>query len=105
VSGPFTDADIAHYLKVVQTQRGIIEYAEAMAQVLAEVGRASSMAVGDLPETAVRRWSDVILKRALELVGDNPTPMQKKLRAAFEEQKCAPQRDTKRLTSRSTSTK
>ena len=65
--GPFTDDFVRHGLLTVQTQRGIIEYAEAMAQVLAEAGAASHKANGDPADYAIRRWSDVILKRALEI--------------------------------------
>jgi predicted hydrolase (HD superfamily) len=66
--GPFTDDMIRHYVKVVQTQHGIAHVAEEMAKVLAEMGRASGQAVGDAPAYAVQRWSDLIRKRALELV-------------------------------------
>lgn len=53
---------------IIETQHGIIRYAEEMAQVLAEAGRASHDALGDPAEVAVRKWSDVILKRALEIL-------------------------------------
>lgn len=56
---------------VVETQHGIIRHAEAMAQVLAEAGRASHDALGDPPEAAVRKWSQIILKRALEILRED----------------------------------
>lgn len=78
--GPFTDDMVRHMVGTVQTQAGIIKYAEAMAQVLAEAGRASKKALGHSPEFAVRQWSDVILKRAIEILReDPPTGMRKKL--------------------------
>lgn len=64
----YIDSVVRHGRLIVQTQHGIIEYAEGMAQVLAEAGRASNKALGDSPEYAVRRWSDVILNRALEIL-------------------------------------
>ena len=81
MSKPFSDDMLKHYRAVVQTQKGIIAYAEAMAQVLAEAGRASHRALGDSPQTAVNKWSDVIRERALEILRDDPpSPMVKKLR-------------------------
>jgi hypothetical protein len=63
------DKDIIdHYSMVVQTQKGIIEYAEAMAQVLAEAGRASNKALGDSEEYAVEKWCEVIKDRALQIL-------------------------------------
>lgn len=59
---------VEHYGLAVQTQKGIIEYAEAIAQVLAEAGRASQKVTGDDPSVAIRKWTKVIEKRALELV-------------------------------------
>jgi len=56
------------YEAAVQTQKGIIEYAEGMAQVLAKPGRASQKVTGDHPSVAIKKWSKVIEKRALELV-------------------------------------
>jgi len=82
--GPFTDEMLKHGLATVQTQHGIIKYAEAMAQVLAEAGRASKRATGDSAEYAVHQWSRVILDRALELLrSDPPTGMRKKLLTTF----------------------
>jgi len=67
-SGLFTDEMVRHGLLTVQTQHGIIRYIEGMARVLAEAGRASNKALGDSPEYAVRRWSDILRNRALELL-------------------------------------
>ena len=66
---PF-DGIVRHYVKTVQTQAGIIKYAEAMAQVLAEAGRASEKATGDAAWVAVNKWAEVIRKRAQELLRD-----------------------------------
>lgn len=79
--GPFTDEMIRHYLMTVKTQRGIIEYAEAMANVLAEAGRASEKALGDSAMVAVNKWSEIIRKRAVELIEEgNPESRQQKSR-------------------------
>lgn len=66
--GPFTDDMVKHFVTVAKTQRGIIDYAEGMAQVLAEAGRASSKATGDSPKVAIDKWIAVIRARAMELV-------------------------------------
>ncbi len=44
--------------------------AEQAAEQLAEVSRASYAITGDAPADAARRWSEVILNRALELLGE-----------------------------------
>lgn len=59
------------YELAVRTQKGIIEYAEAIAQVLAEAGRASQKVTGDHPSVAIKKWAKVIEKRALELVRED----------------------------------
>lgn len=64
----FSDMDAARIRQVFETQKGIIEFAEWAATVLAEAGIASSKAVGDSPQYACRRWSEVILKEALRIV-------------------------------------
>ncbi len=76
---PFTDDIVKHAIAVTKTQRGIIDYAEGMAQVLAEAGRASSKAVGDRPEVAVDKWLKVIRERALQLLKVD-APERKKLK-------------------------
>lgn len=68
--GPFTDEMIRQALATVQTQHGIIRYAEAMAQVLAEAGRASQKATGDSAIYAIEKWSRIIHNRALEILQD-----------------------------------
>ena len=86
--GPFTDDFVRHGLLTVQTQRGIIEYAEGMAQILAEAGRASRKATGDSADYAIDRWSDVIRKRAHDILkDDSPTPTQKKIKEKMKELK------------------
>lgn len=69
----------SHYRLTVQTQHGIIRYAEGMAQVLAEAGRASAKATGDLPAYAVNRWSEIIRKRALQILAEDAAPNLKQL--------------------------
>ncbi len=76
--GPFTDEYVKGWVMTVQTQAGIIKYAEAMAQVLAEAGRASHKATGDSAEYAVQRWVQVIQDRALELLREDGTEHRKK---------------------------
>lgn len=75
--GPFTDDFVKHGLLTVQTQHGIIRYMEGMAQVLAEAGRSSKKAIGDDPAYAVNRWADIVRKRALEILRENPCGPQK----------------------------
>lgn len=70
--GPFTDEFVKHGLLTVQTQHGIIRYMEGMAQVLAEAGRASKKAIGDDPAYAVNRWAEIVRKRALEILREDP---------------------------------
>ena len=78
--GPFTDSDARRWMIAVQTHDGIIKYAEAMAQMLAEAGRASAKVTGDSAQTAVHCWIDVIRQRALDILkGDPASPMQQKL--------------------------
>lgn len=69
-------------MQVAKTQRGIIEYAEGMAQVLAEAGRASQKALGDPPGWAVDKWAEIIRKRAHEILKEerqieNPRALRK----------------------------
>lgn len=71
--GPFTDDMVRHYVKTVQTQQGIIEAVEAMAKVLAEMGRASALATGDPASFAIGKWTDIIRTRALEMLAVKPT--------------------------------
>lgn len=66
--GPFTDDMIKHMIDVNNTQHGIIKYMEAMAQVMAEAAVASQKAIGDSPYYAIDKWTDVVRKRAKELV-------------------------------------
>lgn len=54
--------------KVFDTQAGIIGFAEEAARILAEAGAGSSKAIGDDPHFAINQWSDVIRKRAHEIL-------------------------------------
>lgn len=67
-NGPFTDDMVRRMVDVRNTQHGIIKYMEAMAQVMAEAAIASQKATGDSPSYAVDKWTDVVRKRAKELV-------------------------------------
>jgi hypothetical protein len=42
--------------------------AETAAQLLAEIAKLSAPITGDTPETAARRWSTIILNRALDII-------------------------------------
>lgn len=79
--GPFTDEMVRGYVVAAKTQAGIQKYAEAMAQVLAEAGRASQKAVGDRPEYAIDRWCDVIRQRAKQLLREQPKQIEPTLDA------------------------
>ena len=61
-------------LTAQHTQANIVKFAEQAAQLLAMSGRASAEVTGDTPEDAARRWSQVILTRALELLAQEPQP-------------------------------
>lgn len=74
--GPFTDEMVRSYVMAAKTQDGIQKYAEAMAQVLAEAGRASQKAIGDRPEYAIDRWCDVIRQRAKQLLREQPKQLE-----------------------------
>ncbi len=54
--------------KIGATQKGIRDFAEQAAQLLAKAARASHSAVGDAPEYAAKKWSEIILRRALEVL-------------------------------------
>lgn len=49
-------------------QKRIIDFAEQAAQLLAASALASEKVTGDAPEAAARKWSEVILRRALDLL-------------------------------------
>lgn len=59
---------IEHASKVKETQHAIIKYIEAMAQILAEAGRASEKALGDSADYAVDKWCNILRDRAHELL-------------------------------------
>ncbi len=67
-NGPFTDEMVRRMIDINNTQHGIIKYMEAMAQVMAEAAIASQKAIGDSPAFAVSKWTEVVKKRALELI-------------------------------------
>jgi len=69
-NGPFTDEMVRRMVDVHNTQHGIIKYMEAMAQVMAEAAIASQKAIGDSSNYAIDRWTDVVKKRAKELVAE-----------------------------------
>ena len=74
--GPFTDDMIRNWVQVAKTQRSIIDYAEGMAQVLAEAGRASHKAIGDDPAYAVNKWVEIIRRRAMEILKEDKCEVQ-----------------------------
>lgn len=63
-----TIGKIEHAQKVAETQHAIIKYIEEMAQVLAEAGRASEKALGDPARVAIDKWTDILRRRAKELL-------------------------------------
>jgi Cu/Ag efflux pump CusA len=71
-----TIGKIEHAAKVVETQHAIIKHIEAMAQVMAEAGRASEKAMGDPAAKAIDKWIEILRKRAKELLKE---PAQKQI--------------------------
>lgn len=63
-----TIGKIEHALKIRDTQHAIIKYLEEMARVMAEAGRASEKAVGDPADAAIDKWTEIVRKRAKELL-------------------------------------
>lgn len=59
---------LGNVARAAQVQAPISDFAEQAALLLADAGKASSRVTGDTPETAVRKWSEVILRRALEIL-------------------------------------
>ena len=72
-NGPFTDDFVRRMIDVQATQHGIIKYMEAMAQVMAEAALASQKATGDSPAYAIAKWTDVVKKRAQEILTEKLT--------------------------------
>ena len=62
------NARVSNMAAVTDTHAGIIKYMEAMAQVMAEAAIASQKALGDSPYYAIDKWTDVVKKRAKEIV-------------------------------------
>jgi len=54
--------------RVVQAQKQARDLVEVTAKSLAETARASARVTGDTPETAARKWSPLILTRALDIL-------------------------------------
>ena len=44
--------------------------AEKAAQLLAKIAKLSASITGDTPETAARRWSTIVLNRALDIINN-----------------------------------
>lgn len=65
------DEITASWRDIVATQEGIAQFCEGAAQVLAEAACASEKAIGDSPTYAAKRWSDVILRRAQDLLRED----------------------------------
>lgn len=49
-------------------QKKIRDFAEQAAQLLVQASRASQDVTGDTPQEAAKKWSGIILRRALELI-------------------------------------
>lgn len=67
---------LLHGVKSMQTQHAIIKYIEAMAQALAEAGRASHKATGDSAKEAARKWIAVLMDRTMEILENEPESKQ-----------------------------
>lgn len=78
------DEAVDHLVLTAQTQHGIIEVVKEMAKVMAEIGIASNKAVGDSVDTAINRWSAIMMAEARRIAKDKmaskPLP-KKKLKA------------------------
>lgn len=65
------DRDLVRVVNdVAAVQEPIRELAEQSAQILAKIAKASSVVTGDTPWTAAGKWSETILSRAVEIMGD-----------------------------------
>ena len=80
-AGPFTDDMVRGMLQARKMQHEMIEHIENAAKILAAAGIASNAVLGDCPEYAIKKWCEVIEKRAIELMREkrHKTPMQEKL--------------------------
>jgi hypothetical protein len=56
--------------KIGAAQKSARECAEAAAQELADCAKASSPITGDTPEAAARKWSPIVLNRALDIINN-----------------------------------
>ena len=56
--------------EVGTTQKEARVGAETAAQMLAKIVKLSTPITGDIPETAARRWSTIILNRALDIINN-----------------------------------
>lgn len=68
------DRAVDHYVKVAKTQGAIIEKIKRMAEVMAEAAIASQKAVGDSPEYAIRKWTELLASEANRLVREQRQP-------------------------------
>jgi hypothetical protein len=75
---PFGKA-VDHMVKVHQTQAGIIEAIQKMADVMAEAAIATRKALGDSEGYAIDRWTKILADRAKELVKDKLGTAAKKI--------------------------
>jgi hypothetical protein len=87
---PFGDDDARrligkhnHAVRVRDTQHAILEYAEPIAQFLAEAARASNKALGHSPEYALAQWITVIERRTKEILHGGVVQEQEQLNAPF----------------------
>jgi len=53
---------------VARLQRTTQDFIEQAAKILADSAKAASQVTGDDPKVAVRKWTDVMIKRTLELL-------------------------------------
>lgn len=64
------NADAKALIEVAAAMPNIRAVADGMATALAGIARESNRVTGDAPADAARKWSEIILTRALELLGE-----------------------------------
>lgn len=55
---------------MVAAQRTARDLVETVAKALAECAKMSALVTGDTPETSARKWSPLILERALDIINN-----------------------------------
>jgi hypothetical protein len=63
-----TESFSAASARVAKAQKAARELVEETAKLLVETAKVSSTLTGDTPETSARKWSPLILERALDIL-------------------------------------